>query len=77
MGALAREIATYQKHLAGLLDHANEYVLIKDNVILGFFPTRYLALEEGYKHFLDEGFLVRQILPVEPVHNVTRTVDPG
>ena len=77
MAALDREIATYQAHLAALLDHANEYVLIKDNSILGFYPSKYEALKAGYLRFLDEAFLVRRVQPAEKPRQLSRSLLPG
>lgn len=77
MAALDREIATYQAHFSALLDHVNEYVLIKDSSILGFYPTKSDAMRAGYQHFLDEAFLVRQIEPSEQVRYLTKSLLPG
>jgi hypothetical protein len=77
MAALDREIATYQAHLGALLDHANEYVLIKDSSILGFYPTKHEALKAGYLRFLDEAFLVRQIKPTDGTKQLSRSLLPG
>src|SRR5438067_1292851 len=67
---LAAELAVDQAHLPGWLDREGEHVLIKDQEVVGFFPTRDDALMTGYTRFGIVPFLVKQILQVEPIDNV-------
>ena len=66
--ALTREMAAYNAHLARMLrEHGGQFVLIKGHDIVGFFPDRSSALEEGYRQFGFVSFLVREITDSEPV----------
>lgn len=79
MSILDREVATYYDRLPELLDDAGngKYVLIKGREILGVFGERSEALQVGHVRFLDESFLVKQILPEEQIRAFTRDLQVG
>jgi hypothetical protein len=69
--ALEAELATYERLKPELLaDQAKvgKYVLIKGDQLLGVYPTREEALEQGYERYLFEAFMVKQIAEVKPVY---------
>jgi hypothetical protein len=67
---LSTEFATYLREAPRLLAEGYEgkHVLIKGNQILGFFDTRGEGLAAGYRHSLDESFLVRHIQTYERLY---------
>ena len=68
LAVLTEETAAYQAHLPRLLgEHRGQFVLIKGPQIVGIFPDRSSALEEGYRRFGIVSFLVREITDAEPV----------
>ncbi len=74
--ALEKELATYQRNLATLLEKAGKYVLIHGDDVASFWETYQDAIQEGYRLFGLEPFLVKQIQAVEVVHIITRPVQP-
>jgi hypothetical protein len=58
---LDEEVAYYLAQLAGWREHEGQHVLIRGQEHYGFFPTRDLALEEGFRRFGRVGFLVKEI----------------
>jgi hypothetical protein len=50
--------------------HEGKHVLIKGETIVGFFDSRVAALEEAYKHFLGQPFLIHEIQTRERVYYV-------
>jgi len=62
------ELATYKDHLAELLKHNGEYVLIKGPAVIDFFPTLEAALESAEERFGGEPALIKQVIEREPVH---------
>lgn len=79
--ALDTEMATYRRLKPELLADpvkAGKYVLIKGDELLGIYPSREEALEQGYERYLFEAFLVKQLVEVEPVHYFSRNLTrPG
>jgi hypothetical protein len=65
----AVEWNTYRREVGRLLaeGHEGRHVLIKNEEILGVYDTRREALDEGYRRFLMQGFLVQQIRTWEPL----------
>ena len=54
-----------------LKTHRDEFVVIKGEEILGFFPSFYEAYTAGAaKYGTDVDFLVKRILPQEPMFEV-------
>jgi hypothetical protein len=78
---LDTEMATYRRLKPELLadpDKVGKYVLIKGEELLGIYPTRDEALEQGYERYLFEAFMVKQIVPVDPVYYFSRNLTrPG
>jgi hypothetical protein len=72
MMALEKEVQTYRDSLPSLLSEEGKFVLIHDGKVIGTFDTYADALNEGYKLFRLEPFLVKQIQAVEQVHFVAR-----
>lgn len=69
----AHEIETYESNLDALLGEADEHrrgwVLIKSHAVVGTYDTERDAIAEGYRHFGNNPFFVKQITPsYEPTH---------
>lgn len=66
---LSREWNTYRREVGQLLAEGREgqFVLIKDESVVGVFDREDLALAEGYHRFLDQSFFVHQIREREPI----------
>ena len=63
---LISENKTYQNILPELSKtDLGKFVLIKESELIGVYPTKKEALDEGYDKFNDEPFLVREILKVK------------
>jgi hypothetical protein len=62
------EIETYKARLPELLEKEGQWVVIRDNRVLGTWPNLDEALAAGHKAFGPMSFLCRQIQAVEPVH---------
>ena len=66
---LAREREVFEAHLEDWRKvHLGEYVLIKDNSVLGFYPSLDAAFDEGTRRFKLEPFFVKQIHPSDTVN---------
>ena len=64
--AIDREWETLQANLPALLEREEgRYVLIHGDQIVGAWDTQAEALEEGYRRFNLESFLVHRIVAVE------------
>lgn len=64
--ALERELATFKEKLPELLAaDAGKYVLIHGEDVSGVWETKTQALEEGYRRFGLEPFLVKRIVANE------------
>lgn len=72
---LKQEIKTYNKLKKQLLAEAKgQFVLIKDDKLLGTYQNYNDALSEGYKRFGNKPFLIKQITEVEEVNYFTRLI---
>ena len=60
---LAEEWNTYRREVSRLLKegHENQHVLIKGSQIIGIWKSHEEALQEGYKRYLMQAFLVHQV----------------
>jgi len=67
---LGPEWNTYVREVGRLLTEGHEakWVLIKGDQILGIYDTEPEAFREGYRHSLDESFMVHQIRTWERVY---------
>ena len=64
--AIDREWETLQANLPALLEkEEGRYVLIHDDQVVGIWDTKAQALEEGYRRFNLESFLVQHIVAYE------------
>jgi hypothetical protein len=73
--AIAEEIATYQARRSEMVrDHNGEFVLIKGNEFVGFFPDESCATREGYGRFGVVPMLVKRITATEPVVYIPNVV---
>lgn len=73
--SLQKEIDTYRAKKAEMLrEHANKWVLIKGDVIEGFYESYEVALRTGYERHKLTGFLVKQILLIDPVLHAIRRI---
>ena len=69
--SLKREQAVYDANLSSWLsDHEGEYVLIRGNMVDGFYASRDDALSAGYSRFGIGPLFVKQVLATEPVYNI-------
>ena len=70
---LEREIATYRARLPEFLrDHEDQFVLIRGEEVLGFWPTFDEALEVGYDRFGLVPLLVKKVRAEEPIYYFSR-----
>ena len=67
---LRTELDTYKENLGKWSDENGKFVLIKGQEVVGVYPTSLDALQEGYKRFKLDSFLVKQISIVEQIHFV-------
>ena len=66
---LERERHVYEMHLDEWRQaHLGEFVLIKDEAVVGFFGSLEAAFAAGIEKFQLEPFFVKQILPAEIVN---------
>jgi hypothetical protein len=73
--AIDREWETFQDNLPALLEkEAGRYVLIHDDQVVGTWDTQAEALEEGYRRFNLESFLVQRIVADEKPIFVPREI---
>lgn len=73
--ALEKEFSAYQDALESLAAEEGRFVLVHGTNVVGVFDTYEDALQEGYKEFELEPFLVKQIKLTEQAHLVTRKLD--
>ena len=59
--ALEREFATFQRHADRLKVHVGSFVLIHEDEIFGTFAKFESAMQEGYKLFGLEPFMVQEV----------------
>jgi hypothetical protein len=71
---LEKELEKYRRELPKLLESVGEYVLIRDDNVISVWATYEDALQEGYRLFGLEPFLVKQILVAEKVHHINRDI---
>ena len=66
---LAVETALYEANKSVWLhEHRNEFVVVKDEEVLGFFSEFHEAYQRGVeKYGIDSDFLVKRVVPQEPV----------
>ncbi len=69
---LERELETYCKELPNLLSEEGKFALIKGEGVAGTWATFEDAIQEGYRLFGLEPFLVKQIRGVDLRQFVTR-----
>ena len=74
--ALDRELAFYRSHLEEWEGREGEYILIKDEKVVGFFSSYDDALRQGYQQFGLDSFLVKQISTLERAHFISRNIQP-
>lgn len=71
--SLEREMETYRQRLPGLLaTDEGRFVLIHGEQVAGVWDTWQAAMEEGYRRFNLEPFLVKQIVAHEKPIFVSR-----
>jgi len=66
---LARELEYFERHKPEWLsDHSGDYVVVKEDRILGFYSAFEAAYRAGASSFGSEAdFLVKRVLEYEPV----------
>ncbi|OGX26523.1 MAG: hypothetical protein A3D10_01420 [Omnitrophica WOR_2 bacterium RIFCSPHIGHO2_02_FULL_48_11] len=66
---LEKEYKFYLKHLDEFTaDHLNQFVLIKDKEIVGFYASYEAALTSGLKQFGNVPFFIKEVRESEEVH---------
>ena len=74
--ALEKELATYQQELHKLIANTGKFVVIHEDKVSGIWETYQDALQEGYRLFGLEPFLVKEIQALDLAHHFTRDVQP-
>jgi hypothetical protein len=72
--ALEKETATYQRELPSLLDRSGSYVLIHGDHIASVWQTYEDAIQEGYRVFGLQPFMVKKIQLPEVARRFTRDI---
>src|SRR5262249_33011460 len=67
---LAEEVRTYEPHKPECLDRQGQWVLIKGQEVVGFYPRYEAAWETEYRRFGPGPFLAHQTPQYEPIYNV-------
>jgi hypothetical protein len=68
---LKKELETYEKNKERLIKESlNKFVLIKAGEIIGIYESQSDALDEGYKEFGIEPFLVKGIVEIDRPQNL-------
>ena len=67
---LATELVTYRDHLDELLRHEGQYVVIKGQVIAGFYRDRRAATVAAIAAFGPGPVLVKRVVEREPVRRI-------
>jgi hypothetical protein len=71
IASLNREHAVYEANLSEWLsDHEGQYVLIKSDIVDGFYESRDEALTAGYSRFGIGPLFVKRVSPSETVHQI-------
>ncbi|MEK6798389.1 MAG: hypothetical protein AABZ12_05465 [Planctomycetota bacterium] len=74
--ALERELKTYQRELANLLQHEGRFVLVHGSEVAGVFDTYDDAIRAGYDKYGLDPFLVKRVEAIEQIQSFTRPLDP-
>jgi hypothetical protein len=73
--SLEHEMETFRQHLPALLaTDENRFVLVHGNEVAGTWPTKQEAVEESYRRFELEPFLVMRVVAYEKPIFVPREV---
>jgi hypothetical protein len=59
--AIEREISTFRLKYAEIKKHEGEFVLIQGDAVVEYYPSYGDALNDGYKRFRDDTFLVQEV----------------
>ena len=71
MAELEQELAYFEANRTRLLtEHPGKYVLIKAAELVGAFDTPENAYTAGLQRFGNTPFLIKQVLPEDPVNHV-------
>jgi hypothetical protein len=71
---IKREAETFRDNRADIMKHDGEYVLIRGDAVVDFFPSYGEAITDGYKRFGLANFLVQ---PVQLQSNPIRAMRCG
>ena len=67
--ALEKEYNLFLSHLNEFLpDHLDQFVLIKENDVIGFYESYEKALKEGLQHFGNVPFFIKEVKKEEEIH---------
>jgi hypothetical protein len=67
---LAMELVTYRDHLDELLRHKGQYVVIKGNVIAGYYRDRKSAVTAAIARYKSDPVLIKKVVEKEPVRQI-------
>jgi hypothetical protein len=70
--ALEKEMETYNARREELLQHEGKFVVIHGDQIAGTWDTYDDALKAAYDKFKLNGFMIKQIFAIEPIHHLSR-----
>ena len=73
---IAAELDYFRRHRQDWEGHEGEYILIKGETTVGFFPSYDEALSRGYEDFGMKPFLVKQISVAEHAFFISRNIEP-
>jgi hypothetical protein len=76
MAVLDKELETYRRELPNLLADEGKFALVHGDKVYGTWATYEDAIQEGYRLFQLQPFLVKKISSVEQVYCFTRDVTP-
>ena len=72
---LEKEYKVFCHHLKEFIPHRlNQFVLIKEEKVVGFFPSYEEALKEGLKRYGNVPFFIKIVQKDESVHLFTQNI---
>jgi hypothetical protein len=58
---IEREVLTFRENYSEIKKHEGQFVLIQGNSVVEYFSTYGEALNDGYKRFGDDNFMVQEV----------------
>lgn len=73
--ALDVELAFFEESRRDWLNqHRGKFAVVKDETLLGFYDTPELALQAGLREWGHTSFLIKPVLPSDPVEQIPALV---